>query len=505
MIAIDQAVDHWQCLAEKAALLGDVVILNSQQDGVEQISNYLQERRAQGADPITNFSLISHGRSGGIQLGKTWLNLNTIDAYSQTLAGWQESFSSGADLLLWGCDVADGLTGQALVNKLGLAMGTDVAASSNRTTNQWMGGDVTLEYSYGAIDNNAQNPIGLLLSSNLHEALAVSAKIVNGDLCIDSTAPGDVLAEIASDGTTYTVSGTGLAATQFLITDVTGLIKVGDPVGIENTFRVMSDAALANPLLVTSSVETTELFSDILTTVPGDVFIGSASVKIGSVSSVLISTSATNGRVDIPGTVTLNHDTTIRSGSGSISFGGVASSQAVALTLGDANQTGPVNITGNVNLPFGYVITKSGAFDVSLEGATNSIRALDEVLNRGALRIGQAGGTSRISDGLVATAPPEVSLAGVIETVNNTLRLGNVKLRADTTLRSGTGEIQTGTVTDDAEAFTLSLGSVDQIGGITLGGSVTVDDLVTAAGTFSVSLLGDQNDIAQQVTFANTF
>ena len=105
----------------------------------------------------------------------------------------------------------------------------------------------------------------------------------------------------------------------------------------------------------------------------------------------------------------------------------------------------------------------------------------------------------------MATAPPAVSLAGVIETVNNALRLGNVTLRADTTLRSGSGEIQTGTVTDGAEAFTLSLGSVDQTGGITLGGSVTVDDLVTAAGTFSVSLLGDQNDIAQQVTFANTF
>ncbi|MFM8496529.1 MAG: beta strand repeat-containing protein, partial [Planctomycetia bacterium] len=204
--------------------------------------------------------------------------------------------------------------------------------------------------------------------------------------------------------------------------------------------------------------------------------------------------------------MTLYYDTTIISGSTAISLGSVAAppSSAQVLTLGDANQTGPVNITGNVNLPVGYVNTESGAFDVSLEGATNSIGAL-QVLNRGALRIGQAGGTSRISDGLVATAPPAVSLAGVIETVNNALRLGNVTLRADTTLRSGSGEIQTGTVTDGAEAFTLSLGSVDQTGGITLGGSVTVDDLVTAAGTFSVSLLGGQNDLAQQVTFANTF
>ncbi|MFM7042379.1 MAG: hypothetical protein ACKO35_09355, partial [Planctomycetaceae bacterium] len=63
--------------------------------------------------------------------------------------------------------------------------------------------------------------------------LAVTASIVGGDLRIASTAPGDVLAEIASDGTNYTVSGTGLPATQFPIASVTGRISVDDPIGIE--------------------------------------------------------------------------------------------------------------------------------------------------------------------------------------------------------------------------------------------------------------------------------
>ena len=336
--------------------------------------------------------------------------------------------------------------------------------------------------------------------------LAVTAGIVNGDLRIDATASGDVLAEIASDGTNYTVSGTGLAATQFSIASVTGRIIVDDAVGIDNSmFRVTSGAALANALVVTSSVETTELFSGIVTTVPGDVYIGSASVNIGSVSSVLISTSATFGNVQLPGTVTLYYDTTIISGSTATLLGSVAapSTSALMLSLGDTNQTGSVIVTGNVNLPVGFVSTGSGAFEFSLQGATNSVAAV-EIRNQGVLRIGQAGGTSTFRGGLVATTPADVSLAGVIETVDAPMSIGDVTLLADTTLRSGSREIQTGAVTDGAQAFTLSLGSVGQTGGITLEGSVTIDDLTTAAGNFGVRLLGSQNDITQQVTFTNT-
>lgn len=511
VIAIDQGIGDWRFLADQAEALGDVVILNAHQGGVEQLSNYFQERAAHGADPITQFSLISHGRSGAIQLGNSWLTSDTLDQYRDALASWTTRFSSDADLLVWGCDVADGINGQSLVNSLASATGLDVAASTNRTTNPWMGGDVTLEYCSGSINADAQHPLASLLGTNLAEALAVTATLSDGDLLISSTARGDVLAEIASDGTNYTVSGTGLAATQFAIASVTGRIKVDDPVGIDNNmFRVTSGAALANALMVTNSVETTELIAGIEATMPGDVYIGSASVQLGSALStgqwLGVSTSATDGDVELPGTVTLKYDTEIRSGSGLIRLGSVAapSSSALFLSLGDANQTGAVTVTGNVNLPVGFVFTGSGAFDVSLQGATNSIAAV-EIRNQGVLRIGQAGGTSTFRDGLVATTPAAVSLAGVVETVDARISVGNVTLRADTTLRSGSGEIQTGAVTDGAAAFTLSLGSDGQTGEITLEGSVTIDDLTTAAGHFGVKLLGNQNDITQQVTFTNTF
>jgi hypothetical protein len=334
--------------------------------------------------------------------------------------------------------------------------------------------------------------------------LAVTATLSGGDLLISSTAAGDVLAEIMSDGTNYTVSGTGLAATQFPIASVTGRIAVGDPVGIDGqTFRVLAGTPLANPLEVTASIETTELHAGINATVAGDISIYSANVTTGSASTVSVSTSATNGNVWLSGAVTLNNDLYLTSGSGTITLGSVAGPSAQVLSLGDTNQSGQVTITGNVSLPNGILMSAAGAFGLSLAGAANSV-AYSLIENSGVLRIGQAGGTSTFREGLAVASGAVVSLAGVVETVNAPLTLGGVALLADTTLRSGSATIVTGAVTDGVASRTLTLGSLTQTGEITLGGDVTIDSLATAAGDFAVSLRGSSNAIDQQVFFANT-
>ncbi|MFM8413406.1 MAG: beta strand repeat-containing protein, partial [Planctomycetota bacterium] len=338
--------------------------------------------------------------------------------------------------------------------------------------------------------------------------LAVTAGLSGGDMLISYNAADDVHAEIASDGTTYTVSGTGLEATQFPIASVTGRIAVGDPVGIEGqTFRVLAGEPLANPLQVAASIETTELIAGIDAIVGGNVIIDSPRVSIGSgvtaTQTVPVSTSKTNGSVTILGAVTLNYDTSFTSGAGTITLGSVSAPSAQAVFIGDANQSGPVSIMGNLSLPSGFMITAPAAFGLSLEGAANSV-ALTQFANTGFLRIGQAGGTSTFRDGLAVTSGAPVSIAGVIETANAPLTLGDVFLSADTTLRSGSGTIVTGAVTDGLDSRTLTLGSLTQTGDVTLGGGVTIDGLATAAGDFAVALHGSANEIVQHVTFTNT-
>ncbi|MFM8578259.1 MAG: beta strand repeat-containing protein, partial [Planctomycetaceae bacterium] len=339
--------------------------------------------------------------------------------------------------------------------------------------------------------------------------LAVTAGIVDGDLLIDYGNAADVLAEIVSNGTNYTVSGTGLSATPFSLASVTGRIMVTAGAGIDGqTFRVLAGTPLANPLQVTAAIETTNLIAgiNVNATRPGDVIIESGTVTIGSGFSeaiVPVSTAATNGNVTFSQTVTLNYDTAFTSGFGAITLGIVGTPGGAGLFLGNTDQSGAVRLTGNVELPSGLMVVAPGAFNLALEGETNRISSA-EIQNTGVLRIGRDGGTSEFTNGLQANSQSAVSLAGVIETVNMPLILGAGTLLAATTHRSGSGRIQTGAVTDGASAFTLALGSTTQTGDITLGGNVTLDGLTTAAGDFAVSLLGSANDIAGQVTFTNT-
>ena len=124
----------------------DIVLLDANADGIQQISNALQGR--QGIDSIQIFS---HGVDGAVELGGTWLNNFALESRADAIAAWGASLSAGADILLYGCDVAADAQGQAFVDGLARLTGADVAASDNMTGQSALGGDWTLEYRTGDI------------------------------------------------------------------------------------------------------------------------------------------------------------------------------------------------------------------------------------------------------------------------------------------------------------------------------------------------------------------
>lgn len=140
--------------------------------------------------------------------------------------------------------------------------------------------------------------------------LAVTAALNGGNLEIDYNAVGDVLAEIVSDGSNYTVSGTGLGATPFAIASVTGRIVVADKGSIPGqSFRVLAGTPLANALRVTSAVETATLEGGIAAAVAGDVVINAPAIALAND----ISTAATKSTVRLSGAVTLGANVTVNS------------------------------------------------------------------------------------------------------------------------------------------------------------------------------------------------
>ena len=128
----------------------EVIMLDGGQDGVEQIAAALSGRS--GIDAV---HLISHGDAGTLQLGTGMLNVESMSGqYADEMATIQQALSEQADILVYGCDFAEGDVGQAAVTLLADLTGADVQASNDETGHISLGGDWEFEVSTGTIETS---------------------------------------------------------------------------------------------------------------------------------------------------------------------------------------------------------------------------------------------------------------------------------------------------------------------------------------------------------------
>ncbi|MCE9641870.1 MAG: DUF4347 domain-containing protein, partial [Betaproteobacteria bacterium] len=126
-----------------------VVKIGQGEDGVQTISDTLAR-----AQDIASVQIVSHGGPGFIELGKTKLDQQGLTgAYAAAIAGWREAMTADGDLLLLGCDVAQGTRGAAFIAALAQATQADVAASIGPTGSAALGGDWLLESATGTIES----------------------------------------------------------------------------------------------------------------------------------------------------------------------------------------------------------------------------------------------------------------------------------------------------------------------------------------------------------------
>ena len=148
VVFVDPTVPNYQELLSGMDPNIEVIMLDGGQDGVEQMATALSGRS--GIDAI---HLISHGSAGQLQLGTGTLDADSMSGeYADELATIQQSLSEQADILVYGCDFAEGDTGQAAVNLLAELTGADVQASTDLTGNISLGGDWDFEVSTGTIE-----------------------------------------------------------------------------------------------------------------------------------------------------------------------------------------------------------------------------------------------------------------------------------------------------------------------------------------------------------------
>jgi len=150
VVFVDPTVPDYEALLAGMGPNVEVVVLDASRDGVEQIAESLTGRS--GIDAI---HLISHGDAGTLQLGTGTLNAESMSThYADEFTTIQQTLSEQADILVYGCNFAEGEVGQAAVARLAELTGADVAASSDRTGHIDLGGDWKFETQVGSIETD---------------------------------------------------------------------------------------------------------------------------------------------------------------------------------------------------------------------------------------------------------------------------------------------------------------------------------------------------------------
>ena len=170
-------------LAKKLKVSGEFVIEASSKDSLARIVSRVKD--AVNDSSLDTIHIIGHGGENDLRVGSTTLSQKSISYHKKSLSALAQKLKPGADVLLYGCEIAGNERGKQLVEALSLQLGADVAASTdltfsdlNRGTSDW-----ELEYQVGVISNDYSD---VLTGINWNGSLNVTANYEGGILSIEN-------------------------------------------------------------------------------------------------------------------------------------------------------------------------------------------------------------------------------------------------------------------------------------------------------------------------------
>lgn len=233
LVFIDSSVPDYDKLLQNIDGDYEVVVLDANQDGVEQMANVLKDMK-----DVEAIHIISHGSQGSLSIGAATVTADSMmGEYADDLRGFRSSLSADADILIYGCDFAEGETGTLAADMMGRLTGADIAASEDQTGAAALGGDWDLEYRSGDVNTD------LALNRDTQDSFAdlLTAPASNGDgallISVGKTIYSvDVLTGKATAITTVpaTVGGIAVSATinSLAVDQANGLIYYTDSDGV---------------------------------------------------------------------------------------------------------------------------------------------------------------------------------------------------------------------------------------------------------------------------------
>ena len=246
IVFIDSAVKDIDVLVADIGPDAEIYIIAASTDGVEQIASVLQGRVG-----IESLSIISHGRSGTLDLGSTKLTEASIAGrHADEMAIIRAALSGDADILLYGCEFAAGSRGRDAVQALASATGADVAASEDLTGAADLGGDWahvlapiinTLPANYATTEDTSIALTGLSIAD-----AAIGVSTVNVTLLIPAAAGS--LTGSSAGGVVVTGSGSNQIVLTGTLASINSYLSTSAPV-----FKPGLNFSGTIPLTMTSS------------------------------------------------------------------------------------------------------------------------------------------------------------------------------------------------------------------------------------------------------------
>ncbi len=233
IVFVDAGVDNHQQLVDDLLANSDtsrnieVVVLDRDQDGIEQISAVLQDR-----DDLDAVHIISHGSDGSVELGNTTLDNYALEQNNLNIGLWANAFAETGDILIYGCNLAQSEVGQNLISNLSDLTLADVAASDDLTGAAELGGDWQLEFKIGSIETSvALDADAQADYEGVFDAYVVSNTNATGAGSLHQA----ILDANANTGVTDTISFNIGSGPQTIAVDAGGLPIIEDPIILDAT------------------------------------------------------------------------------------------------------------------------------------------------------------------------------------------------------------------------------------------------------------------------------
>lgn len=217
IVIIDASVADYQSLLPSLPANALVRVVQADESGLAAISQALQ-----GRSDISSVQIIGHGTPGQFTLGSDRIDSNTLatQATQDALQSWAPHLTDHADILLYGCDIAQGPQGMALLTQIASLTGADIAASTDPTGAASRGGDWTLEAATGAIEAQTlafQSYDHLLADTAITDANAATPRTtaedtplaISGLTITDADNPASMTLHVQTTGGTGSVTDLG--------------------------------------------------------------------------------------------------------------------------------------------------------------------------------------------------------------------------------------------------------------------------------------------------------